>query len=395
VSKYTLINQVKIKINAPTSVTNLSDWRVSTEVQSLATDGQSKSQAQIFSHGVGTITAQTYLVTDPVSNRSFLSTTIDDSNGKQKTYTEAIDPLGTNLGGSLTATQSALVVQAALDRVKITVHAPDGRTNLDGWQITTEINNLTTDGQSKSQAYALSNGVGTIETQTYLITDTQTSTQTVAYAVSDTSGLNQVATESIAISNSGSNLEARSLVGILPNRPLNLITTPDKGNRGSIGTDGDDFISGSNRRDNLSGGAGNDWLYGYDGNDLLLGGGGKDLLNGGRGNDTLDGYGGGAGESDLLFGGTGGDLFILGKTRQTYYTDAGYGTVADFNAAEGDRIRLSGKYSDYLFELGNVGVGESTSATSQDLVIRLKSNHDAIGVIQNVATLDRCSLIFS
>ncbi len=390
-SKYTLINQIKITIQAPASVTNWADWRVNAEVQSLATDGQNKSQVKLLSQGVGTITAKTYLVTDPLTNRPFLSTTMSDVNGVSKTFTASLDR-----HDKQGVDRSALTIYSALDRIKINVEGKD-TTNLDSWEVTTEVQNLITNGESKSQAYALSSGVGTIDAQTYILTDNQSSVLATAYALGKTTGINQVSTEAIA-SLIGSNPDAdvRSLVGILPDNPLNLIFAPDRpnGNMPTVGTDGDDLLSGSNVRDTLTGGAGNDMLYGYDGNDLLLGGLGRDILNGGRGRDTLDGYGG-TGDSDLLIGGADADLFVLGKNRQSYYTGDGYATIADFRAKSGDRLKLSGNWSDYICTIGNgTGVGEATTATSHDLVIRLKSNYDAIAVIQNVTALDRSDAIF-
>jgi Ca2+-binding RTX toxin-like protein len=394
VSKYTLLNQIKITIHAPASVTNLANWQVNAEVQSLATDGQNKSQAKIHSRGIGTITAETYLVTDPLKNQAFLSTTISDAHGMSKTFTESLDR-----GHQKISTSSPLTIYAALDRINIAVQAPDLQTPIDGWTITTEVNNLIADGQSKAAAYVLSNGAGTIDAQTYLITDNQSGTIATSYAIGNTTGISQVITESIAsLTGSTPDPAARSLTGILPEQPLKLIFAPDRmdrlGQRQTSGTDSNDFISGSDRPDILTGGAGNDVLYGFNGNDLLLGGLGKDILNGGRGRDILDGYGG-KGDSDLLIGGAGADLFVLGKKSQTYYTGDGYATIADFSAVAGDRIRLAGQHHDYTFTLGDVtGIGEPTTATSKDLVIRLKSTHDAIAVVQNITTLDRCGLIF-
>jgi Ca2+-binding RTX toxin-like protein len=390
VSKYTLLNQVKITIHAPASVTNLTDWQVNTEVQSLATDGQNKSQAKILSQGIGTITAETYLITDPQTNQAFLSTTINDTNGISQIFTESLDR-----GCYPASTKSPISVYAALDRIKIAVQSPDSNTKFDGWEITTEVKDLITDGQSRATSSALSNGAGTIETQTYLVTDNRSGTSATAYATSDTTGISQVIAESIANFNGTPVPEPRSLDGILPDRPLNLIFAPVKPCYGTttVGTSNNDFISGSDRYDILTGGAGNDFLYGYDGNDTLLGGAGKDLLNGGRGNDTLDGYGG-KGDSDFLIGGAGADRFVLAKNQQVYYLGDGYATIADFSAIEGDKIRLSGRRCDYTFTVGNGGIGESTTATSNDLVIRLKSSNDAIAVVQNVTALDRFDLIF-
>jgi Ca2+-binding RTX toxin-like protein len=392
VSKYTLINQVKITIHAPASVTNFTDWQVNAEVQSLATDGQSKSQIKLLSQGVGTITAETYLVTDPLTDRAVLSTTVSNVNGVNQTFTESLDRCDNQ-----TSTQSPLTIYAALDRIKIAVQPQDRNTSLEGWEVSTEVHSLVTDGQSKSQAYALSNGVGTIDTQAYIVTDHQTGTVAAAYSIGDTTGTSQVITESIAsLTGPTPDPNSRSLVGILPDHRLNLIFAADQPSCDAqiSGTDSSDFLSGSDARDLLTGGAGNDILYGYNGNDVLLGGAGNDILNGGRGRDTLDGYGR-TGDSDLLIGGAGADLFVLGKNHQVYYTGDGYATIADFSAIAGDRIKLSGKRSDYTYTIGNgAGIGESTTATSHDLVIRLKSTQDAIAVVQNVTSLDRGDLIF-
>ncbi len=393
-SKYTLLDRAKITIHAPASVTNFADWQVNAQIQSLATDGQNRSQVNLLSQGIGTITAETYLVTDPLTDRAFLSTTISDVSGVSKTFTESLDR--SNRCDNLNSNRSPLTIYAALDQIKIAVQGKDLNTNLDGWEITTEVQNLITDGQSKSQAYALSNGVGTIDTQAYLVTDNQTGTVATAYSIGNTTGTSQVTTESIVNLTGTPSPDARSLVGILPDKSLNLIFAPDRPSCDgqTSGTDSNDFISGSNTRDLLTGGAGNDILYGYNGNDVLLGGTGNDTLNGGRGNDILDGYGG-KGERDVLIGGAGADQFVLGKGPQSYYLGDGYATIADFSAAAGDRIKLSGKRSDYTYTCGNgAGIGESTTATSHDLVIRLKSTQDAIAVIQNVTSLERCDLIF-
>jgi len=81
-------------------------------------------------------------------------------------------------------------------------------------------------------------------------------------------------------------------------------------------------LRGTSGDDTLRGGAGKDILLGLGGNDTLIGGASKDTLDGGRGND-------------LLRGGNGADTFVFG---------ANYGrdTIADFSAAEGDMIDLSG-----------------------------------------------------
>jgi Ca2+-binding RTX toxin-like protein len=62
------------------------------------------------------------------------------------------------------------------------------------------------------------------------------------------------------------------------------------GNAGNdllFGGAGDDFIVGGEDNDHLDGGEGADWLLGESGNDTLIGGSGADWLDGGSGNDTV------------------------------------------------------------------------------------------------------------
>ncbi|MCJ2183911.1 S8 family serine peptidase [Novosphingobium sp. 1949] len=137
------------------------------------------------------------------------------------------------------------------------------------------------------------------------------------------------------------------------------------------GTAGRDKLAGGAGNDHLDGGAENDKLLGGGGNDLLEGGSGRDRLYGGAGHDTLlggddkdvikgdagdDWINGGKG-ADRLFGGTGADTFVFDK--------ADLGTldaIYDFNAAEGDRILITGidssEASNAHFEL--VDNGSST-----------------------------------
>lgn len=96
-----------------------------------------------------------------------------------------------------------------------------------------------------------------------------------------------------------------------------------------FGEAGDDLLSGGGGRDRMLGGAGNDRLYGNKGHDRLLGNIGDDTLGGGEGNDTLIG---GAGD-DSLTGGSGADCFVFNASD-------GNDTIADFNASEGDILKL-------------------------------------------------------
>lgn len=65
-----------------------------------------------------------------------------------------------------------------------------------------------------------------------------------------------------------------------------------------VGTNGDDTLNGTPKRDRISALAGNDKAYGRAGNDLLLGAAGDDLLVGGAGRDAIFGGSG----NDRIFG---------------------------------------------------------------------------------------------
>jgi len=74
------------------------------------------------------------------------------------------------------------------------------------------------------------------------------------------------------------------------------------------GTEGDDWLIGSDDRSNrIYGLGGSDILYGWGLDDLLDGGDGNDTLDGSSGNDTLIGGSG----MDVLYGGDGDDLYLF------------------------------------------------------------------------------------
>ena len=123
------------------------------------------------------------------------------------------------------------------------------------------------------------------------------------------------------------------------------------------GNRGDDAISGSGGDDDLHGGKGDDTIYGDEGNDILRGKAGDDTLYGGAGDDTFYGKAGddtlygGAGDDelrggkgdDILYGGSGDDTLTGGKGADIFVlnTDAtGTDTITDFNANDGDKIRV-------------------------------------------------------
>jgi Ca2+-binding RTX toxin-like protein len=152
-----------------------------------------------------------------------------------------------------------------------------------------------------------------------------------------------------------------------------------------------------NELDNLiQGNAGNNYLVAGDGNDTMIGGAGQDFMYGGAGNDILNGYGGAVGETDQLTGGTGADTFIVGDATKVFYQGAGNGdfaVIADFNAAEGDKIQLHGNAGNYLMGVGNAGVG--TSASDGFLYYNNNGSIDLVAIIADVTNLSVNSTAFS
>lgn len=142
------------------------------------------------------------------------------------------------------------------------------------------------------------------------------------------------------------------------------------GNDVLVGQEGDDALYGDAGNDRISGGAGSDFLdgglgadklYGDLGVDKLLGGAGDDLLKGGEGDDWINGASG----SDKLYGEAGADTFVVDIADLD-----GLDIIYDFNAAEGDRILVTGAESGTTFEF-------VTSSTNTFLEM-----HDDDGVTQ-------------
>ncbi|MBE9040754.1 hypothetical protein IQ235_08175, partial [Oscillatoriales cyanobacterium LEGE 11467] len=132
------------------------------------------------------------------------------------------------------------------------------------------------------------------------------------------------------------------------------------------GGGGDDLLKGRRNNDLISGGEGADRIVGQGGDDTLLGGTGDDRLFGEAGDDVLEGGDGddfllGWKGNDLVTGGAGRDTFVLAPTHDA-------DTIVDFAVAE-DAIGIRGiwTFEDLSFEQtdGNtiVSLGGATLAT--------------------------------
>ena len=96
-------------------------------------------------------------------------------------------------------------------------------------------------------------------------------------------------------------------------------------------------LTGSSHGDELFGDDGANVLDGGGGRDTLCGQGGNDTIHGGDGDDLIAGYAG----RDVLYGEAGADTFHWLKLEETGTTAATIDVIADFNAAEGDKIHLN------------------------------------------------------
>jgi predicted outer membrane repeat protein len=99
-------------------------------------------------------------------------------------------------------------------------------------------------------------------------------------------------------------------------------------------------VNGSAANDVLVGNAEYNYLAGVAGDDMVVGNSKQDILVGGLGDDTLIGNRG----SDRQIGGAGADRFVYsGSSRLSAFRDSTLNRldqISDFNAAEGDRIKL-------------------------------------------------------
>ena len=94
------------------------------------------------------------------------------------------------------------------------------------------------------------------------------------------------------------------------------------------GTNGNDFLRGTNGSDEIDGEGGDDLIFGRNGNDIIRGGAGNDIIFTGRGDNTVDGGTGddiiiGDRGDDTIDGGDGDDIIIAGRGDDTVDGGAG------------------------------------------------------------------------
>ncbi len=156
------------------------------------------------------------------------------------------------------------------------------------------------------------------------------------------------------------------------------------------GGDDADILNGDNGGDTLNGDAGNDTLNGGNGYDFLNGGEGNDILNGGTGNDELNGDEG----NDELNGDEGNDELNGGAGIDTYLFNNGDGTDTILAANDGVGNKLvfatSGTdydASDFTFIRGtlddNGDFAQASTAGNNDLRIVVKGDPNDDTVFDN------------
>ena len=147
-----------------------------------------------------------------------------------------------------------------------------------------------------------------------------------------------------------------------------------------VGTDGSDFITGTDAAERFETGAGDDYVYAMGGNDVIYGGAGNDGLSGDAGNDALygedgnDSLSGGAG-ADTLDGGVGNDYLSGDDGADTYLFARGFGqdTIYEYDEGSGgnDIVRFAADIQASEIEL---------SRNESDLFLKVLGTEDRITV---------------
>ena len=125
------------------------------------------------------------------------------------------------------------------------------------------------------------------------------------------------------------------------------------------GTNGNDFLTGTNGSDEIDGEGGDDLIFGRNGNDIIRGGSGDDFIFTGGGDNTVDGGTGddiiiGGRGDDTIEGGDGDDLILAGRGDDTVDGGAGNDTIIGdrgddtLNGGAGNDTIIGGRGADTM-----------------------------------------------
>jgi serralysin len=136
-----------------------------------------------------------------------------------------------------------------------------------------------------------------------------------------------------------------SVADLLASGAAPTVTVGTTGNDTITGDDGKDSITGGDGNDVLDGAGGDDTLFGDAGRDALLGRAGRDEIHGGDGNDTISG----GDDNDLIYGDAGVDSIGGGDGNDTIYGGSdrdiiGGGNGDDLAEGQDGNDQLSGGY---------------------------------------------------
>ena len=159
------------------------------------------------------------------------------------------------------------------------------------------------------------------------------------------------------------------------------------------GTEGNNWLFGTEGRDRIDGGGGNDKIFGDEGDDLILAGSGNDWAFGGDGNDQINGGSG----SDWLFGEDGDDQLTAGGGRYDFMTGgAGADTFIFSDTIAENDSRDRAKILDFnadedLIDLGGAEIA-SYRERSHYVEIQLDGGHDTIKIF-GVSEFDEITFV--
>lgn len=170
-----------------------------------------------------------------------------------------------------------------------------------------------------------------------------------------------------------------------------------------IGTDGDNFLDGTQEGDVVTALSGNDNIRGLGGADDVNGNVGNDIINGNQGNDTLHGgssndtmFGGldqdilwGDRGTDLLYGGLGNDVFVLDNRDTAGFVLAEADCIADFSNGARRESAGGGLGRDILGLTGGLTfddlyILDGTGDLEGDTIVQDKVTGKYLGIIKGI-----------